>query len=64
MARLPKPEPYVGPRKRATRRIPVGVLVALGALALLAAALYAFAEPPGSAAPGAGPSAPVRTVTG
>ncbi|HET7133662.1 MAG TPA: hypothetical protein VFJ95_15520 [Gammaproteobacteria bacterium] len=67
MARLPKPEPYVGPRKRATRRIPVGVLVALGALALLAAALYAFAEPVRSApAPALAPahSAPARTTAG
>ena len=59
MARLPKPEPYVGPRRRETRRIPVGVLVALGALALLAAALYAFAEPAGASSPRCqpGPSA-------
>ncbi|HZF32017.1 MAG TPA: PQQ-binding-like beta-propeller repeat protein, partial [Gammaproteobacteria bacterium] len=49
MARLQEPEPYVGPRRRAARRVPIGVLVALGALALLAAALYAFAQPPAAA---------------
>ncbi|HET8697808.1 MAG TPA: hypothetical protein VFO94_10000 [Gammaproteobacteria bacterium] len=61
MGRLPKPEPYVGPRRRAARRIPVGVLVALGALALLAAALYAFAEPASAASPQGTYSAPPRS---
>jgi alcohol dehydrogenase (cytochrome c) len=57
MTRLQEPEQYVGPRRRATRRIPVGVLVALGALALIAAALYAYAQPPPSSPATAVPSA-------
>src|ERR1044072_1186382 len=46
MTRKPEPTQYVGPRRRATRRIPIGVLVVLGALALLTAALYTYAQPP------------------
>jgi len=62
MARLQKPEAYVGPRRRATRRIPVGVLVALGALALLTAALYTYAQPPPASVRSASASS-TRAVT-